>query len=165
MFTSVGSIAPASITTASADIYIVNGQSSTIDATTAAAIQQFVSNGGGLVIGAQAWYWSYSKPVPSHPSNLVLTKMGIFVSGSVSASDFSFTGTPPTQIGNADVGIECIKASCIGETSNSCFMADDGQLTNAMQSLNDAAGVVPPDAPFWATVQQVGFRDFDSDGV
>jgi hypothetical protein len=45
MFTSVGLIAPASLTTAAADVYVVNGQDTAVGAA-AGSIQQFVSNGG-----------------------------------------------------------------------------------------------------------------------
>ena len=155
MFTSAGSISPASISTSVADVYFVNGHNAAVGAA-AAAIQQFVNNGGGLVIGAHAWYWAYSNPVLQHPSNLVLNKMGIAVSSTVDADDYTFTGTPPTQIGNLDVGISCIKDSCIGITSSTCYMSSEDQLTSAMESLNDAAGIVPLDASFWTVIQQVG---------
>jgi hypothetical protein len=29
----------------------------------------------GLLAGAQAWYWSYSRPVEEHPSNTLLAPM------------------------------------------------------------------------------------------
>jgi hypothetical protein len=154
MFRSVGSIAPASISTTTADVYIVNGQEAAVGAA-AAAIQQFVSSGGGLVIGAHAWYWSYSNPVPQHPSNLVLNKMGIVVSSIIDTDDYTFTGSPPTQMGSVDVWVNCIKDSCTGITSSTCYMSDDDHLTNSMEALTDAAGYVPLDASFWATLQQV----------
>jgi hypothetical protein len=151
----VGSITPDNITTASADVYVVNGQSSTVGPA-AAAIQEFVSNGGGLVIGAQAWYWSYSNPLPQHPSNLALNKMGIVVSSTIIYTNYTFTGSPPTQIGNADVALGCIRDSCTGVTSSTCYISDEDQLTSAMQNLNNAAGFAPLDATLWATLQQVG---------
>ena len=155
MFTNAGSIAAASITTAVADVYIVNGHDSTVGAA-AAAIQQFVSSGGGLVIGAHAWYWSYSKPVLQHPSNLVLLPMGIAVSASIDANDYTFTGSPPIQVGNLDTALYCIEDSCTGITSSSCFMADDNKLSSAMEALADAAGYFPNMAEFWGRLQQVG---------
>jgi hypothetical protein len=155
MFTNAGSILPGSISTSVADVYILNGQDEAVGAA-AAAIQQFVSSGGGLVIGAQAWYWSYFNPVPQHPSNLVLNKMGIIVSSTIAeAGDYTFTGSPPTQIGNIDVGISCIKDSCTKLLGSSCYMKSEEKLTAAMEAVAEAAGMVSLDAPFWATLQQV----------
>jgi hypothetical protein len=93
MFTSAGLIAPANITTATADVYIVNGHDTAVGAA-AAAIQQFVNNGGGLVMGSQAWYWGYSKPIPLHPSNLVLLPMGIQDTGNWWKENYTFPLTP-----------------------------------------------------------------------
>ena len=41
----------------------------------ASLIQAFVQSGGGLITGAQAWYWSYANPVENHPSNTLLAPM------------------------------------------------------------------------------------------
>ncbi len=49
----------------------------------AASLQAYVSAGGGLVTGAQAWYWSYTNPVAQHPSNLLLAAMGIYLSADI----------------------------------------------------------------------------------
>ncbi|KAM4035792.1 TRPM8 channel-associated factor homolog [Anomaloglossus baeobatrachus] len=42
-------------------------------------IQQFVAEGGGLLIGGQAWYWSYSNPdvVSQYPGNKIINTFGI----------------------------------------------------------------------------------------
>jgi hypothetical protein len=154
MFKSAGSIAPASTTRDTADVYIINGQDAAVGAA-AAAIQQFVSSGGGLVIGAQAWSWSSSNSISQHPSNLVLNKMGIVVSSIVEANNYTFTGSSPRQIGNVDVWIKCIRDSCTGVNNSTCYMSSDKYLASAMEALNDAAGYIPLDASFWATVQQV----------
>ncbi|KAM4035791.1 TRPM8 channel-associated factor homolog [Anomaloglossus baeobatrachus] len=49
----------------------------------AAKIQQFVAEGGGLLIGGHAWYWSYSNPnvLSQYPGNKVLNKLGITILG------------------------------------------------------------------------------------
>jgi hypothetical protein len=161
LFTNAGSINPANINTLVADVYIVNGNEQAVGEA-AANIQDFVRNGGGLVIGAQAWYWaSLGKPVLQHPCNLVLNTMGIYVSGVFESdrSDYTFTGTPPTQIGNPEVMFSCIKDSCTDNTGSNCYMADEDELTKSMERLNDAAAFVPLDLPFWTTMQQVGTRD------
>ncbi|XP_073435431.1 TRPM8 channel-associated factor homolog isoform X2 [Dendrobates tinctorius] len=44
-------------------------------------IQQFVAEGGSLLIGGQAWYWSYSNPdvVSQYPGNKIINKFGITI--------------------------------------------------------------------------------------
>ncbi|XP_075713740.1 TRPM8 channel-associated factor homolog [Rhinoderma darwinii] len=44
-------------------------------------IQQFVAEGGGLLIAGHAWYWSYSHPnvLSQYPGNKVLNKLGISI--------------------------------------------------------------------------------------
>ncbi|XP_077120392.1 TRPM8 channel-associated factor homolog [Ranitomeya variabilis] len=46
-------------------------------------IQQFVAEGGGLLIAGHAWYWSYSNPnvLSQYPGNKVLNKLGISILG------------------------------------------------------------------------------------
>ena len=155
-FTSVGTIAPASISTSLADVYIVNGQASAV-ATYAAKVRGFVSAGGGLVIGAQAWYWSYSNPTLSHPSNKVLLPMGIVLSADYAESDYTFDSSkPPSQVGNLDVGLNCLEASLTGNTSSTCYTSDDGSITSIMEFLSGAAAYVPLDSSFWTRLEQVG---------
>ena len=91
MFTSAGTIAPASITNTLADVYIVSSQDSAVGAA-AAAIQQFVSNGGGLVTGAQVWSWSGSAAL--HHVNLVLSPMGILTTKSWVKENYTFPLVP-----------------------------------------------------------------------
>lgn len=72
-FESAGVIAPGRLTNLRADIYWANGQNSAVgDA--AYAVQRFVANGGGLITGAQTWY--FSGPDTQHPSNKLLMPMG-----------------------------------------------------------------------------------------
>ncbi|KAM3924757.1 TRPM8 channel-associated factor homolog [Leptodactylus fuscus] len=44
-------------------------------------IQQFVAEGGGLLIAGHAWYWSYSHPdvLSQYPGNKILNKFGISI--------------------------------------------------------------------------------------
>ncbi|XP_056428973.1 TRPM8 channel-associated factor homolog isoform X2 [Hyla sarda] len=44
-------------------------------------IQQFVAEGGGLLIAGHAWYWSYSNPnvLSQYPGNKILNKFGISI--------------------------------------------------------------------------------------
>ena len=49
-----------------------------------AAIVQFVSDGGGLIMGGHSWYWSYSNDDVAHeyPGNRIATHTGLLVSSS-----------------------------------------------------------------------------------
>ncbi|KAM5171446.1 TRPM8 channel-associated factor homolog [Mantella aurantiaca] len=44
-------------------------------------IQQFVAEGGGLLIAGHAWYWSYSNPnvLSQYPGNKILNKFGLSI--------------------------------------------------------------------------------------
>ncbi|KAM5171251.1 TRPM8 channel-associated factor homolog [Mantella aurantiaca] len=44
-------------------------------------IQQFVAEGGGLLIAGHAWYWSYSNPnvLSQYPGNKILNKFGVSI--------------------------------------------------------------------------------------
>ncbi|XP_061494096.1 TRPM8 channel-associated factor homolog isoform X2 [Rhineura floridana] len=48
-------------------------------------IHEFVSEGGGLLIGGQAWYWAYENPgasaIARYPGNKILKKFGIGIIG------------------------------------------------------------------------------------
>ncbi|KAM4748939.1 TRPM8 channel-associated factor 2 [Rhinophrynus dorsalis] len=46
-------------------------------------IQQFVAEGGGLLIAGHAWYWSYQNPevLSQYPGNRILNKFGISILG------------------------------------------------------------------------------------
>lgn len=52
----------------------------------AAEIHEFVAEGGGLLIGGQAWWWSYSNTeqdaVAGYPGNKILNKFGISITAS-----------------------------------------------------------------------------------
>ncbi|XP_073718850.1 TRPM8 channel-associated factor homolog [Misgurnus anguillicaudatus] len=49
-------------------------------------IQEFVAEGGGLLIGGHAWYWAYENPgrkrMTEYPGNCILNKMGLCILGS-----------------------------------------------------------------------------------
>lgn len=49
--------------------------------TEAEKIQQFVAEGGSLLIAGHSWYWSYSNPdvVSQYPGNKILNKLGITI--------------------------------------------------------------------------------------
>ncbi|XP_058047683.1 TRPM8 channel-associated factor homolog [Ahaetulla prasina] len=55
------------------------------DAKDIESIHEFVSEGGGLLIGGQAWYWDSVKPdssaIAEYPGNKILNKFGIAIVG------------------------------------------------------------------------------------
>ncbi|XP_062839385.1 TRPM8 channel-associated factor homolog [Anolis carolinensis] len=65
-------------------------------------IHEFVSEGGGLLIGAQAWSWTYSHPnssaIAQFPGNKILNKFGIGIVGK--AIDYSNEIFPAKQPGD-----------------------------------------------------------------
>ncbi|KAI5099072.1 TRPM8 channel-associated factor-like isoform X1, partial [Silurus meridionalis] len=54
-------------------------------------IQEFVAEGGGLMIGGHAWYWAQSNPalnvMTSCPGNRILSKMGLCIMGNTLKGD------------------------------------------------------------------------------
>jgi hypothetical protein len=63
-------------------LLILNGQDEALaNAQNAQAIRSFIQAGGGVLIGAQGWYWASSKPITAHPNNVLTSPMGIVVTG------------------------------------------------------------------------------------
>ena len=103
-------------------------------------------------------YWSYTKDVAQHPSNLLLAPLGIYVS-----ADIAFVGptlsatTPPVQAAHADTATGCLEASCTGATGSACYYTSDDDLTAGMQSLRTFAAFVPAGTDFWSTLDRVSW--------
>lgn len=61
-------------------------------------IQDFVAEGGGLLIGGHAWHWSYShsdqNPMTDFPGNKILNKMGLSVLKSTISAELHNVPTP-----------------------------------------------------------------------
>lgn len=55
-YTNVGTMSPASISTAAADLYLVNGNTDV--GQQAEAIRKFVAGGGGVLMANLAWTWT-----------------------------------------------------------------------------------------------------------
>ena len=56
------------------------------------AIEQFLLDGGGLIMGGHAWYWSYSNSdVPhNYPGNKISQTTGLMVSSNWGYNDIDF---------------------------------------------------------------------------
>ena len=76
MFKSAGIVGYAKLSTSTLDVLVLNGQEVAVG-TNAAVIRAFVAAGGGLLMGNQIWSWS--SPAATHPSNILLSPMGISV--------------------------------------------------------------------------------------
>ena len=153
LFTNVGSIGYGSVSTALADVFVVNS----FDVTNASTIQAFVAAGGGVIVGNQVW--SFSGPASSAPINILLSPMGIFVSSGIewvsgTPLDVSPT-TEPSQVANAASGLPCLQASLLGDTSSPCYKAADGDITSLMSSIDSGASFPPWGSSFWATLATV----------
>lgn len=108
----------------------------------AAAIRAYIQGGGGMLSGAQAWYWSYTKDVDVHPTNVLLGPMGAYISNEDSSTDFTFGASPPSQIGNADVALASLVDTYAQNTSRCAAAARRGSGARAAPALQQ-----PPDAP------------------
>ncbi len=62
---------------------------------------------------------------------------------------------PPLQLAHADVKMDCLEATCTGNTTSYCTLNSDSQISEAMQSLSNGAAFVPLAAPFWSRLEQV----------
>jgi len=76
------------------------------------AIAQFVADGGGLVVGGQAWWWSYSNPdtTTNYPGNKILNAMGITYTPftDVSAGLDTVGGAPPSVLHHATKALDLL---------------------------------------------------------
>lgn len=136
-YTNVGAVAPSSISTAAADVYVVDGHS--LSAADAPPLRAFVEAGGGLVMGNHVW--AYDGQQRDHPCNLVLSPMGILVSKDYVMAGASLdAATPPSQyMANAEAGFVCIEATLLGNTSHPCYLDTADKITEQME--NTAAGL------------------------
>jgi hypothetical protein len=125
----------------------------------AAAIHSYVRNGGGVVNGAQAWYWSYTgSPLEQHPSNILLAPVGILVSADIDGQDYTFTSTPPSQLGNSDTALSCFVETFKGNTSSPLYLATEADRSAASESITGTASILALDHPFWTRLQKVRRR-------
>ena len=52
------------------DVYVLNGERyPALDDNDIMYIKLFVEDGGGLIVAGQSWYWSYSNPDITYPTN------------------------------------------------------------------------------------------------
>ncbi|WIA13985.1 hypothetical protein OEZ85_002548 [Tetradesmus obliquus] len=114
----------------------------------AASIRNFIRAGGGVIIAAQAWYWSYTNPIARHP-NILTAPLGLVLTGDAFESGFTFAiSAPPSQTSNAVVAVKCLEDSCLGKKASACYTEDQGQLASMMRSMTRAAEFAPATSAF-----------------
>jgi len=151
-------VSPADLAPSSAGLYILNGHDEAVRAA-AAAIQAFVAAGGGLLIGSHTWSWAGQ--VAEHPTNLVLTKMGILVTSSTFEGTVLIdTSNPPPQTANVKSTLDCVEGNLLDNTQDACYVdpsVEDG-LNSLFDSVTELAALMPFDGAgnaFWARIDKV----------
>ena len=116
------------------------------------AIISFLQDGGGLVMGGHAWYWSYSNTDVSHnyPGNKIAKTTGLFVSNAWGYNEVDMTDSPH-ELSRPRAAIEAIRADRIDGESLSIEDA-----TIADSTLSICTGVVSLDFHnFWSSLREV----------
>lgn len=90
---------------ASVQVYITTGYTAYTDPEYA-SVQQFIKNGGGMILGGQGW--SFAGDMPSYPGNRMLADTGITITNlfDVTSGTTQVSATPPSMLLNALVGID-----------------------------------------------------------
>ncbi len=119
-----------------------------------AAIVQFVSEGGGLIMGGHSWYWSYSNDDVAHeyPGNRIATHTGLLVS--------SIHGQGGENVrfdwGNDPLMTPWNAAQSILEHSHGAITLSDEQASTIGTCLSPLISFVPYDYPdFWSRLHHV----------
>ena len=119
-----------------------------------AALVQFVSEGGGLIMGGHSWYWSYSNDDVAHnyPGNRIAPQTGLLVSSTHGRGGenvrFNWGNDPLMTSWNA---IQSVIQHSYGATTLS-----DEQASTIGICLSPLISFVPYDYPdFWSSLHQV----------
>ncbi|KAF8059185.1 TCAF2 [Scenedesmus sp. PABB004] len=140
------------------DLLLLNGQAAAVGKH-AGAIAAYVRAGGGVVIGGQAWYWSYSAEVAAHPNNRLTARMGIVLTASAGQWATSFAA-PPRQTANAEVAARCLGDALTGaQRGGDCGAAAGAEGVRAlMRAVDGALPFMPPASGIWALLQEAFAR-------
>ena len=149
----MGIVGYTGLSTSKLDLLILNGYDEGLG-TYAAEIRAFVAAGGGLLVGSQAWSWQ--GPIAAFPSNILLNPMGIVVSAHWAMADATLSATqPPRQTANAEVGLACLEATLLGNSSHPCRLPTEDDVSTAMESLAGVAAYMPWGDSFWSRLATV----------
>jgi len=130
-------------TARTADLYLALAGTGWSDADIS-SMQAFIRAGGGVILGGQAWYWSYSKPVADYPANKLLAPFNAMAltaeSTDAQGGTFkAFTALPlPLYKFNSDVagaalakhyaGTATLSAADLTDCALLCFRGRRGRL-------------------------------------
>ena len=115
------------------------------------AIENFLLEGGGLIMGGHSWYWSYSNSdVPhNYPGNKISKTTGLLVSNSLGYNDINFQ--LPDLLHTPHNAIEAVLEDRINgiELSN-----EDANI--AYKSISDCTVILPLDfIDFWTPLRSL----------
>ena len=113
-------------------------------------IVSFLEDGGGLIMGGHAWYWSYSNNDLAHdyPGNKIAKSTGLFVSSAWGYNDVDMSETPH-PLSRPRASIEAIMSDRSG---NHLLSHDEASIVDSTLSL--CTGVVTLDfEDFWSPLR------------
>ena len=116
------------------------------------ALTDFVSGGGGLIMGGHAWYWSYSNSDVAHnyPGNKIAKTTGLFVSTDWGYNDVYFQNMPD-EYSTISRAVEGLVADRVGGEPLS--IAD---ATTAYEAISECTWIVPLDfTDFWSPLRDL----------
>ena len=112
---------------------------------------EFMLQGGGLIMGGHAWYWSYSNSDVAHnyPGNKIAKTSGLFVSHAWGYNDVDLSDMPD-ELARPHAAIEAIRADRL---DNQALSTDDAAIADA--TLSVCTGVVTLDFHgFWSPLRE-----------
>ncbi|MFL2499132.1 MAG: M60 family metallopeptidase, partial [Candidatus Thalassarchaeum sp.] len=111
----------------------------------------FMLDGGGLIMGGHAWYWSYSNSDVAHnyPGNKIAKTTGLFISHAWGYNDVDLSDMPH-ELTRPHAAIEAIRADRI---DNQTLSTNDAAIADA--TLSVCTGVVALDFHgFWSPLRE-----------
>ncbi len=117
------------------------------------ALENFITAGGGVVLGGHSWYWSYSNSDVAHqyPGNKIVGTTGLFVSSSSGSVSLDLRGEPHSEFHRTRNALEAVEAYFV-----------DGELMSttdksiAGETLERVLSQIPLDFDFvWGPVREM----------
>ena len=130
-------------------------------------IENFLSSGGGLVMGGHAWYWSYSNSdvANNYPGNKIFRTTGLFVSSSGGGANLDLGNEAPSPLYRTLTAVDAVEK----------HMADVVTLSDSEQSIASttislAVNQLPIDFDIiWIPLRElsddVGWLEINSDNI
>ena len=115
-------------------------------------ITSFLLDGGGVIMGGHAWYWSYSNSDLAHnyPGNKIAKETGLFVSSAWGYNEVDMSETPH-ELARPRAAIEAIRADRIeGQTLSN----EDASIADSALSICTSVVTLDFD-DFWAPLREV----------